>query len=70
MNKEFKLVFATKNNGKYNEVRKMMPRNISLLSLSDLNFNGNIEETGETLRQNAKIKSDFIFNNLGMVCIF
>ena len=48
MNKEFKLVFATKNNGKYNELRKMMPRNISLLSLSDLNFNGNIEETGET----------------------
>ena len=68
MNKEFKLVFATKNNGKYNEVRKMMPRNISLLSLSDLNFNGNIEETGETLRQNAKIKSDFIFNNFRMNC--
>ena len=28
----------------------MMPKKISLLSLNDLNFNGNIEETGETLK--------------------
>ena len=33
MNKEFELVFATSNKGKYNEVKKMMPRNINLLSL-------------------------------------
>jgi len=68
MNKEFKLVFATHNKEKYNEVRKMMPRNINLLSLNDLNFKDDIQETGKTLKQNAKIKSDFIFNNFGINC--
>ena len=67
-NKEFKLVFATHNEGKFFEVKKMMPRNINLLSLNDLNFKGDIHETGKTLRQNAKIKSDFIFNNFGINC--
>ena len=68
MNKEFELVFATSNKGKYNEVKKMMPRNINLVSLNDLNFIGDIQETGKTLKQNAKIKSDFIFNNFGINC--
>ena len=67
-NKEFELVFATSNKGKYNEVKKMMPRNINLLSYNDLNFIGDIQETGKTLKQNAKIKSDFIFNNFGINC--
>ena len=68
MNKKFELVFATRNKGKYNEVKKIMPRNINLLSLNDLNFTGDIQETGKTLKQNAKIKSDFIFNNFGINC--
>jgi len=68
MNKEFKLVFATHNKEKYNEVKKMMPRNINLLSLNDLDFKDDIQETGKTLKQNAKIKSDFIFNNFGINC--
>ena len=68
MNKEFELVFATSNKGKYDEVKKMMPRNINLLSLNDLNFTDDIQETGKTLKQNAKIKSDFIFNNFGINC--
>lgn len=68
MNNEFRLVFATQNNGKYDEVKKMMPSNISLLNLNDLNFKGSIEENGKTLKQNAKIKSDFIFKNFKINC--
>ena len=68
MNNEFRLVFATQNNGKYDEVNKMMPSNVSLLSLNDLNFKENIKETGKTLKQNAKIKSDFIFENFRINC--
>lgn len=68
MNNEFRLVFATQNNGKYDEVKKMMPSNISLLNLNDLNFKGGIEENGKTLKQNAKIKSDFIFKNFKINC--
>ena len=68
MNNEFKLVFASQNIGKYDEVKKMMPKKISLLSLNDIKFSGNIEETGKTLKQNAKIKSDFIFKNYKINC--
>ena len=38
------------------------------MSLKDLNFNEDIEETGETFMQNAKIKSDFIFNKYRINC--
>ena len=31
MNKEFKLIFATKNKGKYDEVKKMMPKKMPWL---------------------------------------
>ena len=68
MNDKFKLVFATQNEGKYNEVKKLIPSVISLLSLDDLNFCGEIEETGKTLKQNAKIKSDFIYKNYNTYC--
>ena len=68
MNNEFRLVFATQNNGKYDEVNKMMPSNVSLISLNDLNFKEHIKETGKTLKQNAKIKSDFIFENFRINC--
>ena len=68
MNDKFKLVFATQNKGKYNEVKKLIPSVIRLLSLDDLNFCGEIEETGKTLKQNAKIKSDFIYKNYNTNC--
>ena len=68
MNDKFKLVFATQNEGKYNEVKKLIPSVIRLLSLNDLNFCGEIEETGKTLKQNAKIKSDFIYKNYNTNC--
>ena len=68
MNNRFRLLFATQNNGKYDEVNKMMPSNVNLLSLNDLNFKEHIKETGKTLKQNAKIKSDFIFEIFRINC--
>tara|TARA_B100000963_G_C22635579_1_gene677420 strand:+ start:2435 stop:3040 length:606 start_codon:yes stop_codon:yes gene_type:complete len=68
MNDKFNLVFATQNKGKYNEVKKLIPSVVRLLSLDDLNFCGEIEETGKTLKQNAKIKSDFIYENYNTNC--
>ena len=68
MSDKFKLVFATQNKGKYNEVKKLMPGVVRLLSLDDLNFCDEIEETGKTLKQNAKIKSDFIYKNYNTNC--
>ena len=68
MNNVFRLVFATQNNRKYDEVNKMMPSNISLVRLNALNFKEHIKETGKTLKQNAKIKSDFIFEKFRINC--
>ena len=47
----------------------MMPRNINLLSLNDLNFIGDIQETGKTLKQNAKIKSILFSISLELIVL-
>lgn len=52
-----KLVFASNNKHKLEEVRAMMPAGIDVLSLRDIGFEAEIEETGETLEENSKIKA-------------
>ncbi|NKI32611.1 non-canonical purine NTP diphosphatase [Croceivirga thetidis] len=63
-----KLVFATHNKNKFEEVRKLVPNHIELLSLTDIDCFEEISETGETLQENAKIKSDFVRKNYGLDC--
>lgn len=63
-----KIVFATHNRHKLNEVRKLLPINIQLLSLDDIGCLEEIPETGETLEENAKIKADFVTENYGFDC--
>ncbi|MBV7441102.1 RdgB/HAM1 family non-canonical purine NTP pyrophosphatase [Weeksellaceae bacterium TAE3-ERU29] len=55
------LIFATHNNHKLSEVQKMLP-NISLSSLSDIDFNEDIEENGKSFEENAIIKAETIYN--------
>ena len=62
------LVFATNNANKVNEVQKMLPKTIKLFSLHQINCTDNIEENGSTLEENAKIKSDFVFQNYHRNC--
>lgn len=64
-----KLIFATGNQHKLMEVKKMMPSHIELLSLKDINFNEDIEETGKTLEENALLKAKTIFLKTGISCI-
>lgn len=54
------IVFATHNQHKLEEVMQMLPENISLLSLDDIGFNQEIEETGDTFALNAAIKAQVI----------
>ena len=63
-----KLVFASNNAHKLSEVRAMMPEGIEVLSLKDIGFEAEIEETGETLEENSLIKARTIwdFINDGM----
>ena len=63
-----KLVFATNNKHKLEEVRSMLRSEFELLSLNDIGCNEDIEETEDTLEGNAKIKSDFIKDKFGKNC--
>ncbi len=55
------LVFASHNENKVSEVRKILPPNFKIISLNDLNFFDDIPENEETLEGNAIFKSNFIY---------
>lgn len=63
-----KLVFASSNNHKINEIKKLLPENIELLGLNDIQCFDEIPETAETIEGNAILKADFIKNNYGLNC--
>ena len=50
-------VFASNNAHKLSEVRQIMPADIRVLSLHDIGFEEEIEETGTTLEENSLIKA-------------
>lgn len=55
------LVFASNNAHKLSEVRQIMP-DVRILSLSDIGFIDEIEETGITLDENSAIKAQTVWN--------
>ena len=63
-----KLVFATNNSHKLEEVTEKLQGKIKLLSLADIGCFDDIAETGSTFRENASIKSRFIFNKYKLNC--
>jgi XTP/dITP diphosphohydrolase len=63
-----KLIFATHNKNKVEELNLLVPKPISLLSLEDIHCFKEIEETGSTLEENAKIKADFVYHKYGLNC--
>lgn len=54
-----KIAVATSNAGKLREIREIFT-GAELVSMSELGFNGEIEETGNNFRANAKIKAQAI----------
>lgn len=63
-----KLVFATNNLHKLNEVSAILKDKIELLSLSDIDCHTDIPETSDTLEGNALLKAQFIYKNYGLNC--
>lgn len=57
-----KLIFATHNENKLFEVKKMISKKIKIKSLSDLNYNFEIPENEKTIRENAIFKARFIYS--------
>lgn len=59
------IIFASHNENKVQEIRTMMPKDIKLLSLNDMDYQEEIEETGSTLEENAEIKAKTIYTKFG-----
>ncbi|WP_221566321.1 XTP/dITP diphosphatase [Alkalihalobacillus sp. TS-13] len=60
-----KIIIASHNEGKVKEFRKMFEEfGISVVSLRDLDFHEEIEETGSSFKENASIKAETIANKL------
>ncbi|MFH1004864.1 MAG: non-canonical purine NTP diphosphatase [Bacteroidota bacterium] len=63
-----KLIFATNNNHKLKEIQHLLKNNISLLSLSDIGFNEELFETGNSLEENAIQKAQYIYKKYKIDC--
>lgn len=63
-----KIIFASGNANKIEELKHIIPQGIILTSMREMGFQGDIDETGSTLEENAKIKADFIHQLFHQSC--
>ena len=63
-----KLVFATHNAHKVDEVRAILPASVELVGPAALGCHDEIFETGKTLRDNALQKVQYIHDRFGVDC--
>lgn len=68
MSKVRKIVFATNNKHKLEEIRKIADNQLQILSLSEINCNEEIDETGATLEENALVKARYVKERYGYDC--
>lgn len=65
---ERKIVFATNNMHKLEEVRQMFGPGLTVFSLKEIGCEEDVPETGTSFRENASIKSHYIYQRYGMDC--
>lgn len=63
-----KIVFATNNLHKLSELKNMLPDEIELLSLADIDCHEDLPETQNTLKGNAMQKAAFVYEHYGYNC--
>ena len=63
-----KLVFATNNKHKLDEIREILGERFEIVSLKDIRCDVDIPETGNTLEDNALQKAEYIKQHYGMDC--
>jgi len=63
-----KLVFATNNNHKLEEVRAILGESFEVVGLKDIGCYDDIPETSETLEGNALQKAQYVFDRFGSDC--
>ena len=63
-----KIVFATNNKKKLEEVRRLLQNFYEVLSLRDIGCTHEIEETGTTFHENAALKVKHVKEQHGIIC--
>ena len=64
-----RLVFATNNAHKLEEIRAILGNSIEILSLADIHCHADIPETADTLEGNARQKSRYVYEHYGLDCV-
>lgn len=57
-----KLVFASNNQHKLEEVRQILPTSVEVISLREIGFVQEIDETGTTLEENSALKAQEVWS--------
>lgn len=63
-----KIVFASNNKNKIVEIQKQLPSHIQLVTLEEISCTEDIEETGQTIEENAIIKANYVTEKYGYPC--
>ena len=63
-----KIVFATNNAHKLQEIRAILGPSFEVVSLADIGCHEDIPETGQTLEENAIMKAEYIYNKYHLSC--
>ena len=63
-----KIVFATNNKHKLEEIRAILGPQFEVVSLADIGCHEDIPETGQTLEENALMKAEYIYNKYHLSC--
>lgn len=59
-----KIILATNNEHKLSEIRSIFDKNIEVLSMKDVGIDTDIEENGETIFENSRIKAVYVTTEL------
>ncbi|HET9505610.1 MAG TPA: RdgB/HAM1 family non-canonical purine NTP pyrophosphatase [Hymenobacter sp.] len=63
-----RLCFASNNAHKLDEIKRLLPTAVQLLSLADIGCHEELPETQPTLEGNARQKAQYVFDNYGVSC--
>lgn len=63
-----KIVFATNNQHKLQEIRDILGNEFEIVSLKDIGCDVDIPETGNTLEENAMQKAQYVYDHYNLSC--
>ncbi|MFM8595537.1 MAG: RdgB/HAM1 family non-canonical purine NTP pyrophosphatase [Flavobacteriales bacterium] len=63
-----KIIFASHNHKKTEEIRSLLPENVSLINLHDLGQTEAIPEEEPTIEGNSAFKANWVFDKYGLPC--